>query len=79
MPGSSAVRKLTALLFEATLQDLELNNILKAHGCKAMERRAREDRRNAERQLQRKLFRANTSITPPLPKQRSSSALPRNS
>ncbi len=48
-----------AALLEVTPQDLELNDILKSHGYKAMERRAREHQRAAERKQLRKLFRAN--------------------
>ncbi|HME56840.1 MAG TPA: hypothetical protein VKF63_00770 [Terracidiphilus sp.] len=44
---------------EVTPQDLELNDILKTQGYKAMERRAREHQRNADRRRQRNLFRAN--------------------
>jgi hypothetical protein len=45
--------------FEATPEDMELNEILKEQGYKAMERRAREHQRDADRKKQRKLFRAN--------------------
>jgi len=48
-----------AAFFEVTPEGLELNDILKTQGYKAMERRACEHRRNEERRKQRKLFRAN--------------------
>ena len=44
---------------EVTPQDLELNEILKTQGYKAMERRGREHQRDADRKRQRKLYRAN--------------------
>ena len=46
-------------MFEATPEDMELNEILKEQGYKAFDRRAREHQRNADRRKQRKLFRAN--------------------
>src|SRR5580704_14193024 len=46
-------------LFESTPEDMELMEIMKEQGYEAMDRRAREHQRNADRKLQRKLFRAN--------------------
>jgi hypothetical protein len=46
-------------MFESTPEDMELNEIMKEQGYKAMERRAREHQRNQDRRRQRKLFRAN--------------------
>ncbi len=48
-----------AAMFEATPEDIELNEILKEQGYKAFDRRAKEHQRNADRRKQRKLFRAN--------------------
>ena len=44
---------------EVTPQDVELDYIRNSFGYKAMERRAREHQRAADRKLQRQLFRAN--------------------
>jgi hypothetical protein len=46
-------------MFEATPEDMELNEILRTQGYKAFERRAHEHQRNIDRKQQRKLFRAN--------------------
>ena len=46
-------------MFEATPEDMELNEILKQQGYKAFDRRAHEHQRNADRKKQRQLFRAN--------------------
>jgi hypothetical protein len=46
-------------IFESTPEDIELMEIMKEQGYKAMESRAREHQRNADRKMQRKLFRAN--------------------
>ncbi len=48
-----------AAFFESTPEDMELHEILKEQGYKAMERRAHEHQRAADRKKQRKLFRAN--------------------
>jgi hypothetical protein len=48
-----------AAMYEATPQDMELNEILQEQGYKAMERRGREHLRDQDRRRQRKLFRAN--------------------
>ncbi len=44
---------------EVTPQDLELHEIMQTEGLKAMDRRAREHQRDADRKRQRKLYRAN--------------------
>ena len=44
---------------EYTPQDLELNEIMRTEGLKAMESRAREHERDANRKRRRKLYRAN--------------------
>jgi hypothetical protein len=44
---------------EVTPQDLELTEIMRTEGPKAMESRAREHERDANRKRQRKLYRAN--------------------
>ncbi len=48
-----------AAMYEVTPESLELDDILKTQGYKAMERRAVEHRRDEEHRKQRKLFRAN--------------------
>ncbi len=48
-----------AAMFECTPEDIELHEILKEQGYKAMESRGREHQRAADRKRQRKLFRAN--------------------
>ncbi len=46
-------------MFESTPEDIELMEIMKEQGYKAMERRGREHQRRFDRKRQRKLFRAN--------------------
>ncbi len=48
-----------AAFFESTPEDMELHEIMKEQGYKAMESRGREHQRAADRKRQRKLFRAN--------------------